>query len=1698
MGWVTVIGPAMEQVNYRLKESAGCSLHREGHEHDAQVEYRLGDGLDDEAQALVWIGEGLRDVGIEPGTVMSGDEDKVKAKALMSGVHPGTGEILVEPKLAVDPRGKLLGAPLVAAIAARAEASGGTVEQLLGGEEWAAKRYGRAERGVRREGEVHRVAYKDAARLAKAAGVDLADLYGAKTLAEARQFADAKVRTGHRGFDVTLDLPKSVSGLWSIAPPELAMAILDTHREAVVDGFASFEGWAGYTMTGHHGDGQSAAKVASSGMLGWMMPHQVARPVNGAAPDPHVHTHVVIAHLAHAKDGHWRTIGAGGRDVMRMAAAFDVYAKARFRALTSERFGLVWERDERTGQWEVVAIPAELREQLSKRGAQVARELEKLGLTPESATRMQAKTASGSSRESKTNGPGPGGELRAEWRRQVEATGARDGEVTGPDGKIVVEKLVEKAAPGWGPGDGPRPDWPGPTAPPMPPLQQLAAEAVETLTEHRKEFRRSDALVAVLDLVPQIATMADAEQLVDQVLAQTGLVAVLPEQGQTHLTHHARYTSQEIVRAERAIVESAAARYGQAVAVVPANAAAMAVGVFEAENGFTLGAEQRATVDRLLTAGHGVDAVIGVAGAGKTTLMSAARTGWQARGLVVAGASTAAVAAVNLEAEAGIASATLASWLQRIRTGHGLAGVDVMVVDEAAMCDDRQVAELVTAAAGTGTKIVLIGDPMQLRSPGVGGSFRAVHEIVDGTVLRENRRQRDQAERAALAQWRTGDHHGALLAWSEAGRVHVVEDGPSAIAAMLQRWDATRAQIEDPFERISRTLLMAGTNADVNKLNAGARAIRIAAGEITPGREYRLAGGGRIEISIGDVVMTRANDYRERRTKGAEADVLNGYRGIVTAADERGITVRWRSGAESALSTGYIAEGGVTLGYALTVAKAQGLTAEDAIVYGAGLDPNTLYPALSRDRGRVDLILPRTLVEDEATRIRLGEPATEAEALRRAINAYAASLTAREEPMVSVQLGQALPAVPEVEARRAAEPAAQPSAQTRQSRRAQAARATSAIRDQREQAAAARARAADPEAAQAIETAAQMFSGTPSERLARSQRVNPRRAQARAARPGRFVAPVPATAEQVRARTMARAGDRSTWPVMFTARWGTTPAADLAEDTANARRQRASWQATERAAAAWLQAEQDGRPGTNEAELLARRAENQDQAARIKAVTDAQETLRTAKESASEAKAEAKRLREDRDKTAVRTALRGVGAWRRRDEEIIKAQNDATDAADAVTKAREGLREALANDPRLETGPARDFAAYGLRYSEMVDERVAGFEQEFPGLLRSARERDAEQLAQAREQRPEAAANVEGWSARLAGLETEGARRAALTPAELAIEDAARGLRTLDGNLVDATRTALAAAADAPAGYQPWTARPFGQLTDTALATRLENAAEQVSGGQARAADLRETIEGALQAARDGHGDRMRQLREQGQAAADHARRDREADPIRTRETEAGDQSRALFTQARELDLRTSSHNAAWHMVRGTTQGAERDRAAGMREQAEKLRGTAAAARAELAAMPGGDPGRKGVGRDEHRRFQEDLPARAEFALREDERAADAREGRHRGHLVQAEGEVRQGQATIAAVQTERAVREQLPEPIAGAERVTRATSTTEKREDARAEAEARARHRAAVAAWEEEYPEIAHAEEMEDHMSYTYEAPSISHGLSL
>src|SRR5262249_42820546 len=100
-------GGSAEQVDYRL----GLAQHGCGD--SAQFAYHA----DARERPLRWIGEGLDAFGVEglrAGAELTEGQFEA-ARRLIRGEHPGTGEQLVAPKVAVAPEAKVPLGPLVAA-----------------------------------------------------------------------------------------------------------------------------------------------------------------------------------------------------------------------------------------------------------------------------------------------------------------------------------------------------------------------------------------------------------------------------------------------------------------------------------------------------------------------------------------------------------------------------------------------------------------------------------------------------------------------------------------------------------------------------------------------------------------------------------------------------------------------------------------------------------------------------------------------------------------------------------------------------------------------------------------------------------------------------------------------------------------------------------------------------------------------------------------------------------------------------------------------------------------------------------------------------------------------------------------------------------------------------------------------------------------------------------------------------------------------------------------------------------------------------------------------------------------------------------------------------------------------------------------------------------------------------------------------
>ncbi|MGW8529106.1 MULTISPECIES: MobF family relaxase [Nocardiopsidaceae] len=989
MAWVTTLGPDASQVDYRLQSQCGCDQAAHTHAEDspehahgeetarAAEDYRLYGA----ARAVERVGSGWAAFGERAGTPL-GDEAALESmRQVMAGRDPRTGEQLVKAKMAVDARAKLEAAPLVEAVRAVAEAAHMEPQALLDSPRLAA-RFARLEKGLVRDGQGHRAPVAELEAIAEAAGVDPGRVWEASDLERARAHGDDRVRVGNRGYDLVLNMPKSVSLAFALSDEKTAAQVEEIYLESVRETVADVEGWVAYGLSGHHGDGERAQRVEAIGFAASITLHRSARPVQGQMGDPHIHAHVMIPNMVQCADGKWRTLAAGGRDLHRHVAVAGELAKARMREKLTRRLGAVWEQDERTGEWEIAGFDAALRGVFSSRARQIN------ALVGEEASREHKQAAGRVLAEAK-NPLSETGTARQAWRARAEAA------------DFDVDAVVAGALPGAGAG--------GPEAF-RPSLEELVATVWDPqtgVTSQRKVASRAQVMAAVAAALPGgVGRLSELEVLTDAVMASDEAVAMPTSEG-AHLSNADRVSSRRIVEAERTIVGSAERRLGQGVAVVERPQAVAVLRAFEAERGFALSAEQRRVAGRLMGAGHGLDVVRGVAGAGKTTLMSAVNTGWVEAGYRVEGAAVAAVAASNLQAESGIASSTVATWLQRIGSGPGLEGVDVLVVDEAAMVNDLDMAVLVAEAERTGTKVVGIGDPKQLRAIGVGGTFAAVHTLVKGDTLTHNRRQSDAVDQQALAAWLEEGREVALSVWGRAGRVHAAERAHQAHEAIAQAWWGDRQGIGDRFQGVEDVLVLAARNGDVDELNHRLRSLARAGGHLQ-GEEvgFALRGGERLALAAGDVVRVRRNDYRSRRGEGE--DVLNGFRGVVAEVDaRRGARVEWRrrGRVHSAwISPEAIGRGDLSHGYAMTIAAAQGLTCARVHVYGIGADAHSLYPAMTRSRKRADLYLASEALQDPKLRERLAGARNDKDVVEACVSAYARTLEVRSEGLVIDEL----------------------------------------------------------------------------------------------------------------------------------------------------------------------------------------------------------------------------------------------------------------------------------------------------------------------------------------------------------------------------------------------------------------------------------------------------------------------------------------------------------------------------------------------------------------------------------------------------------------------------------------------------------------------------------------------------------------------
>ncbi|MBB5845761.1 conjugative relaxase-like TrwC/TraI family protein [Mobiluncus mulieris] len=717
------------------------------------------------------------------------------------------------------------------------------------------------------------------------------------------------------GFDLTFAPSKDISVLWALSDEDTRAVMEQCHREAIEQTLAMLEDKALFTRRGKGG----VEQVKTGGLIAAGFNHWDTR-----EGDPHLHTHVVVVNRVQGPDGKWRTIDSRHGLMPAVVGLSEAYDSAIMDRLT-ERLGFDWTEVSTTVSgkpvWGINGLNRDLVKEFSTRRGQILRE------RGDGATREDDKKAWSDTRKDKHHHQL--GELTRQWRERalrilgknpaftpIQATAT--GVASIDEIAVMVIDNLQKERATWG-------------------IWNMQAEAHRLLRKYRYHYDQRQAVVdQVVDKARELTvqiTGGDTRPVTETFQQENTAPAVSAAD---------RYTTRRILDAERLLLNGNDSPQGPALQYDQAN---QALEAWVSEDGFKLDSEQIGAAFEIVTSGRAVDILVGPAGAGKTTTLSALVAAWKTAGVPVAGFAPSAAAAKVL-AEATGQAATIASWTvkpQAFQPGQ------LVIVDEAAMSATLDLAALAQATREAGAKLLLVGDHHQLSAVEAGGAFSmlvrhnttTIRDGGTGRVITQKTPPTLEGVRRFRQPWEAGASLLLREGKKEAVKDYLLNDrikgggDTSQVAqAILKAWWAD-------YTAGKTSLMLAHDNTSVNTLNEGARELMIQAGIVDTSKETTLRGDQ--AAGAGDTIVTRLND----KTLG----VINGQVFTVTRINrDGGIDARDQQGFTHRLPAEYVKKN-VELGYAGTVHRAQGRTVDTVhTMVTETMTRQQLYVAMTRGR----------------------------------------------------------------------------------------------------------------------------------------------------------------------------------------------------------------------------------------------------------------------------------------------------------------------------------------------------------------------------------------------------------------------------------------------------------------------------------------------------------------------------------------------------------------------------------------------------------------------------------------------------------------------------------------------------------------------------------------------------------------------------
>lgn len=745
----------------------------------------------------------------------------------------------------------------------------------------------------------------------------LVDGFGADGEQLGRKFGESSARA----FDVTFSVQKEVSVLWAAAGPEVREVIEQAMVDAATAVLADQVGARAATRMRTGPDDELLAAdgrpvmVPAEGPAVAIVPEFTSR-----LGDPQLHVHgLVSSKVWEPTTQRWLALEA--RELKQDQRAMSGMFHGGLETELSRRLGVTWGAREYRYARTIDGIDDSLVGVFSRRSVDVDERLEQklerfeetLGHAPTPQQRWKLeREAAVDSRPSK------GAELLdfEGWRSTISGhTGMTADElVRSVTGNQDLTRTVSGHQ-----------------------LNDMIAATIGELSDTKSSWSRGDFKAEFTRVLPTGLAVTPA-QLVEFVNTQTdaALDRLLPVSADTVDVPLRRWTTSDVLDQEARILEFV--DHATSVDVAPN----VTVGDYAPE---WIDDLQLAAAARVASRSD-FEVVVGLAGAGKTSMLTAAVESFHVDGRDVFGLAPSSTAAEVLGTEVAMPTENVTKFLWEHTTRDGgpseeyeLEPGGTLIIDEAGMVSTPQWDHLTQLAQTNGWRIVAVGDGYQFSAVGRGGIFdHLTNTIPDHRIsrLEQVHRFNNTWEGPASAAIRQGDAT-ALDVYERHDRI--IATGDRSLV------DVVTGLYMDRHDLGVEVGVFAATNHQVDELNTAIQQALATRGHLGKA----VAGTG---FHIGDQIETRRNDRNLTTDQGQY--VKNRDRWTITQATKGGaLTVNGKTGTVR-LPADYVSSH-VNLAYAQTSHGSQGRTITGTSIYAydpdiAPTDRAGIYVPLTRGR----------------------------------------------------------------------------------------------------------------------------------------------------------------------------------------------------------------------------------------------------------------------------------------------------------------------------------------------------------------------------------------------------------------------------------------------------------------------------------------------------------------------------------------------------------------------------------------------------------------------------------------------------------------------------------------------------------------------------------------------------------------------------